>query len=55
MGQHSSGTACFHPYKRDKNQVLTFSNLGEKERDNNIDKKVRNPPKDMKLDLDPVD
>lgn len=26
--------------------------MGGKERDNNTDKKVRNPPKDMKLDLD---
>ena len=35
--------------------MLTFSNSEEKERDNNTDRKVRNPPKDMKLDLDPVD
>lgn len=35
--------------------MLTFSNSGEKDRDNNTDRKVRNPPKDMKLDLDPVD
>ena len=35
--------------------MLTFSNSEEKERDNNTERKVRNPPKDMKLDLDPVD
>ena len=35
--------------------MLTFSNSEEKERDNNTDRKARNPPKDMKLDLYPVD